>query len=69
MPRRPRGLLARVDRRAPPQTTGWDAAVPTFLDDRTHGTFATRSPRRPNPIGLSLARLVAVHDLAVAVDD
>ena len=50
------------------ETTGWDAAVPTFLDDRTHGTFATRSPRRPNPIGLSLARLVAVHDLAVAVD-
>ena len=49
------------------ETTGWDAAVPTFLDDRTHGTFATRSPRRPNPIGLSLARLVAVEDLTVTV--
>ena len=40
---------------------------PTFLDDRTHGTFATRSPRRPNPIGLSLARIVAVDDLAVVI--
>ena len=50
------------------ETTGWDAAVPTFLDDRTHGTFATRSPRRPNPIGLSLARIVAVEKLAVTVD-
>jgi tRNA-Thr(GGU) m(6)t(6)A37 methyltransferase TsaA len=50
------------------ETTGWDAAVPTFLDDTTHGTFATRSPRRPNPIGLSLARIVAVEDLAVVVD-
>jgi tRNA (adenine37-N6)-methyltransferase len=50
------------------ETTGWDAAVPTFLDDTTHGTFATRSPRRPNPVGLSLARLVSVEELAVLVD-
>jgi tRNA-Thr(GGU) m(6)t(6)A37 methyltransferase TsaA len=50
------------------ETAGWDAAVPTFLDDRTHGTFATRSPRRPNAIGLSLARIVAVEELAVVVD-
>ena len=49
------------------ETTGWDAAVPTFLDDRTHGTFATRSPRRPNAVGLSLARIVAVEDLVVVV--
>lgn len=50
------------------ETTGWDAAVPTFLDDRTHGTFATRSPRRPNAIGLSLAEIVTVEDLAVVVE-
>ena len=30
----------------------------TFLDDDPRGTFATRSPRRPNPIGLSLVRLI-----------
>jgi tRNA-Thr(GGU) m(6)t(6)A37 methyltransferase TsaA len=47
------------------ETTGWDPAVPTFLDDRTHGTFATRSPRRPNAVGLSLAELVEIEDLAV----
>ena len=50
------------------ETTGWDAVVPTFLDDRTHGTFATRSPRRPNALGLSLARVVAVEELAVVVE-
>ena len=50
------------------ETTGWDAAVPTFLDDTTHGTFATRSPRRPNPIGLSLARIVLVEQLAIVVE-
>jgi tRNA-Thr(GGU) m(6)t(6)A37 methyltransferase TsaA len=26
-------------------------------DDRPHGVFATRSPRRPNPIGLTVVRL------------
>ena len=27
-------------------------------DDRPHGVFATRSPRRPNPIGLTVVELV-----------
>lgn len=27
-------------------------------DDRDHGVFATRSPRRPNPIGLTVVRLL-----------
>src|SRR5919109_1128923 len=26
-------------------------------DNRTHGVFATRSPRRPNPIGLTVVEL------------
>ena len=31
-------------------------ATPPF-DDRPHGVFATRSPRRPNPIGLTVVEL------------
>jgi tRNA (adenine37-N6)-methyltransferase len=27
-------------------------------DDREHGVFATRSPQRPNPIGLTVVRLL-----------
>jgi tRNA-Thr(GGU) m(6)t(6)A37 methyltransferase TsaA len=27
-------------------------------DTKPHGVFATRSPRRPNPIGLSVVRLL-----------
>ena len=27
-------------------------------DDRPHGVFATRSPRRPNPLGLTVVRLL-----------
>lgn len=28
-------------------------------DDRPHGVFATRSPRRPNPIALTVVRLIS----------
>jgi tRNA-Thr(GGU) m(6)t(6)A37 methyltransferase TsaA len=28
------------------------------LDSRIHGVFATRDPRRPNPLGLSVVRLL-----------
>jgi tRNA (adenine37-N6)-methyltransferase len=28
-------------------------------DDRPHGVFATRSPRRPNPIGLKVVELLS----------
>jgi tRNA-Thr(GGU) m(6)t(6)A37 methyltransferase TsaA len=27
------------------------------IDDRPHGVFATRSPRRPNPVGLTVVQL------------
>ncbi|MCC6697077.1 MAG: tRNA (N6-threonylcarbamoyladenosine(37)-N6)-methyltransferase TrmO [Candidatus Hydrogenedentes bacterium] len=33
--------------------------VRPFLQDADHGVFATRAPCRPNPIGLSIVRLIA----------
>ena len=39
---------------------GYDLSVKPFLDDQEHGIFATRYPCRPNPIGLSLVRLLHV---------
>ncbi|HHY88722.1 MAG TPA: tRNA (N6-threonylcarbamoyladenosine(37)-N6)-methyltransferase TrmO [Chloroflexi bacterium] len=36
---------------------GAELQVKPFLDDRLHGLFATRYPRRPNPLGLSIVRL------------
>ena len=35
--------------------------VTPFLDDREHGVFATRAPRRPNPIGISIVRLQSIR--------
>ncbi len=38
---------------------GFDlVAHPPADDKRSHGVFATRSPRRPNPIGLTVVELV-----------
>lgn len=46
---------------------GWEPHVLPFLDDRTRGTLATRSPRHPNPLGLSLCRITAVAPPVVSV--
>lgn len=37
---------------------GCDLMTSTPLDPRPHGVFATRSPRRPNPIALTVVRLL-----------
>jgi tRNA-Thr(GGU) m(6)t(6)A37 methyltransferase TsaA len=43
--------------------------VTPFLDDRAHGIFATRSPARPNPIGISTVRLIAVSGSTIEIED
>jgi tRNA-Thr(GGU) m(6)t(6)A37 methyltransferase TsaA len=40
------------------RTTGFDLTACPPSDNRTHGVFATRSPRRPNPIGLTVVQLL-----------
>lgn len=40
---------------------GLSMEVKPFLDDKHHGVFATRAPRRPNNIGLSVVRLIKVE--------
>jgi tRNA-Thr(GGU) m(6)t(6)A37 methyltransferase TsaA len=40
---------------------GSSLKVTPFLDNHSHGVFATRAPRRPNPIGLSVVRLIGVE--------
>lgn len=37
---------------------GCDLVAHPPTDDRPHGVFATRSPRRPNPIGLTVVQLL-----------
>lgn len=37
---------------------GFDLVGRPPIDNREHGVFATRSPRRPNPIGLTVVELL-----------
>jgi tRNA-Thr(GGU) m(6)t(6)A37 methyltransferase TsaA len=37
---------------------GFDLVGTPPIDDLPHGVFATRSPRRPNPIGLTVVELL-----------
>jgi tRNA-Thr(GGU) m(6)t(6)A37 methyltransferase TsaA len=37
---------------------GFDLFASPASDNRTHGVFATRSPRRPNPVGLTVVELI-----------
>lgn len=43
-------------------STGYELQVMPFLDDNLRGLFATRYPCRPNPIGLSIVRLLERRD-------
>jgi tRNA-Thr(GGU) m(6)t(6)A37 methyltransferase TsaA len=43
--------------------------VQPFMDDRLHGIFAVRAPSRPNPIGLSVVRLVKIEENILHVED
>jgi tRNA-Thr(GGU) m(6)t(6)A37 methyltransferase TsaA len=40
------------------RVTGFDLTASPPSDNRSHGVFATRSPRRPNPIALTVVELV-----------
>jgi tRNA-Thr(GGU) m(6)t(6)A37 methyltransferase TsaA len=48
---------------------GYEPLVVPYRDDQQHGLFATRAPRRPNPIGMSVLRLLAVEGWMLRVAD
>ncbi len=43
--------------------------VEPYMDDNLHGLFDTRAPARPNPIGLSVVRLIKVEKNKLYVKD
>jgi tRNA-Thr(GGU) m(6)t(6)A37 methyltransferase TsaA len=47
---------------------GYSLEVKPFLDDILHGVFATRAPKRPNPIGISVVRLVRVEERVLHIE-
>jgi tRNA-Thr(GGU) m(6)t(6)A37 methyltransferase TsaA len=51
------------------RSEGCALEVQPFMDDAPRGLFATRAPRRPNPIGLSVVRLVRVEGCTLHVEN
>ncbi len=50
-------------------STGYQLEVKPFLDDNKHGVFATRAPKRPNQIGLSVVKLLGRIDNIVQIEN
>ncbi len=50
------------------QSSGYALRVKPFLDDTLHGLFATRHPCRPNPLGLSVVRLLTRHAAVLEIE-
>jgi len=48
---------------------GYRLEVIPFLDPEPRGLFATRAPRRPNPIGLSAVRLNGIEGNILSVSE
>jgi tRNA-Thr(GGU) m(6)t(6)A37 methyltransferase TsaA len=46
---------------------GFSLMCKPFLDTQKRGIFATRAPRRPNPIGMSVVELLAVDGCTLTI--
>jgi tRNA (adenine37-N6)-methyltransferase len=51
------------------RSSGFDLKVVPFLDSSPRGVFATRAPRRPNPLGMSIVRLERIDGAVIHVLD
>jgi tRNA-Thr(GGU) m(6)t(6)A37 methyltransferase TsaA len=51
------------------RSSGFRLKVVPYLDTVERGLFATRAPRRPNPIGLSVVRLVGIEGPTLTVEN
>jgi tRNA-Thr(GGU) m(6)t(6)A37 methyltransferase TsaA len=49
------------------ESRGYKLIVTPFLDSEPRGVFATRAPKRPNPIGLSIVSLVQVRGSSLEI--
>lgn len=49
------------------RSEGFNLQVIPFLDTTSRGVFATRAPRRPNPIGISVVRLDRIDDVILHI--
>ncbi|HAF62670.1 MAG TPA: tRNA (N6-threonylcarbamoyladenosine(37)-N6)-methyltransferase TrmO [Anaerolineaceae bacterium] len=51
------------------KVTDWLPLITPFLDDQSHGLFSTRAPKRPNPIGLSVVKLLGIDKNTLLIEN
>lgn len=51
------------------QSKGFKLHVIPFMDTQSRGVFATRAPKRPNPIGLSVVKLQRIEENILYVEN
>ncbi len=60
-------VIWEFDRSAREELRGDDLLASPPSDNHSHGVFATRSPRRPNPIGLTVVELLGRDGIKLQV--
>lgn len=48
---------------------GYYLTLTPFLDDQPRGVFSTRAPRRPNPIGMSIVKLIRIRKDVLEIEN
>jgi tRNA (adenine37-N6)-methyltransferase len=51
------------------RSAGFDLMTTPFMGKQEHGLFATRSPRRPNPIGFSTVKLISIEGRFLYIEE
>jgi tRNA (adenine37-N6)-methyltransferase len=51
------------------KSEGFSLQIVPFLDDKPRGLFATRAPKRPNPIGFSVVKLKEVKGNILKIEN
>ena len=50
-------------------SSGFSLEVIPFLDKVKRGVFATRAPKRPNPIGISIVKLIKIKNNFIEIEN
>ena len=50
------------------KSKGYELETKPFLDDTKRGVFATRAPKRPNAIGMSVVKLLEINENTLLIE-
>ncbi|RPH33685.1 MAG: tRNA (N6-threonylcarbamoyladenosine(37)-N6)-methyltransferase TrmO [Bacteroidales bacterium] len=51
------------------KSNGFELHVTPFLDNKPHGVFATRVPKRPNSVGISVVKLLSIKKNILEIEN